>query len=123
MVEVTGGGFKSSCVQAVAAAEPSNVVDCIDTLLRTAGVDVWDRSVEAEVTAVQIFHCNHFSVMRSKTCHIADAFSKGMLCLIAKHLGKMVCRASCPCALIDLIHGFTWFCLVNHLHGSGMHDD
>eukprot|EP00892_Ulva_mutabilis_P004785 jgi/Ulvmu1/2679/UM014_0135.1 len=73
----------------VAGAGASVIAETTRGLLQAAGVNVWDTGAEAEAAAVQLLHQRHFLEMGSKTCHVADAFSKGIVCLVAKHLHRM----------------------------------
>lgn len=78
-------------VQGMLEAQPTELIRMIDALMETAGLTVCDRSAEAELAAVRAFHHQHLLAMRAQPCHAADAFSKGILCMVAKHLHRMVC--------------------------------
>lgn len=77
-------------VQIMLESRPDRLIASITALLDRAGFLTCDRSAEAELSAVRAFHHNHFVAMRCPGCHAADAFSKGMLCMVAKHLSIMV---------------------------------
>lgn len=79
------------CVQAVSDSHPVELIDRLDALLDLAGVLGWDRDSETEERAVREFHRQHFQAMRDSQCHSTDAFAKGVLCMVAKYFGKMVC--------------------------------
>jgi len=79
-------------VQGIVDTQPKELIQRIDDLLESAGLAlVSDRSAEAELAAVREFHHQHLLAMSAQPCHAADAFSKGILCMVAKHLKKMVC--------------------------------